>query len=56
MPLLIRVAERMRAPKAADVLARIDPAKAKQVTAEAGQADRAAARCGEWLSQRPMVW
>jgi hypothetical protein len=26
--------ERMRAPKSADVLARMDPAKAKQVTAE----------------------
>ena len=34
MPLLIRVVERMRTPKSADVLARMDPAKAKQVTAE----------------------
>jgi flagellar motility protein MotE (MotC chaperone) len=34
MPILIRVVERMRAPKSADVLARMDPAKAKQVTAE----------------------
>jgi len=34
MPLLIGVVERMRAPKAAIVLARIDPAKGKQVTAE----------------------
>ena len=34
MPILIRVVERMRAPKSADVLARMDPAKAKQLTAE----------------------
>jgi flagellar motility protein MotE (MotC chaperone) len=34
MPILIRVVERMRTPKSADVLARMDPAKAKQVTAE----------------------
>jgi flagellar motility protein MotE (MotC chaperone) len=34
MGVLIKVVERMRAPKSADVLARMDPAKAKQVTAE----------------------
>jgi flagellar motility protein MotE (MotC chaperone) len=34
LPILIRVVERMRAPKSADVLARMDPAKAKQVTTE----------------------
>jgi flagellar motility protein MotE (MotC chaperone) len=34
MPILIRVVECMRSPKSADVLARMDPAKAKEVTAE----------------------
>ena len=34
MPVLIRVVERMREPKSADVLARMDPLKAKQVTTE----------------------
>ena len=34
MPILISVVERMRAAKSADVLARMDPTKAKQVTAE----------------------
>jgi len=34
MPVLIRVVERMREPKSADVLARMDPVKAKQVTTE----------------------
>jgi flagellar motility protein MotE (MotC chaperone) len=34
MPILLKMVERMRAPKSADVLARMDPAKAKQVTAE----------------------
>lgn len=34
MPILISVVERMREAKSADVLARMDPAKARQVTAE----------------------
>ena len=34
MPVLIRVVERMREPKSADVLARMDPVKARQVTTE----------------------
>lgn len=34
MPILISVVERMRESKSADVLARMDPAKARQVTAE----------------------
>ena len=34
MPVLIRVVERMREAKSADVLARMDPVKAKQVTTE----------------------
>jgi flagellar motility protein MotE (MotC chaperone) len=34
MPVLIRVVERMREAKSADVLARMDPVKARQVTAE----------------------
>lgn len=34
MPILISVVERMRESKPADVLARMDPAKARQVTAE----------------------
>jgi flagellar motility protein MotE (MotC chaperone) len=34
MPVLIRVVERMREAKSADVLARMDPIKAKQVTTE----------------------
>ena len=34
MPVLVRVVERMREAKSADVLARMDPVKAKQVTAE----------------------
>jgi flagellar motility protein MotE (MotC chaperone) len=49
MPVLIRVVERMREAKSADVLARMDPVKAKQVTTELArrtkllQAGRAAA-------------
>jgi flagellar motility protein MotE (MotC chaperone) len=34
MPVLIQVVERMHEPKSADVLARMDPVKAKQVTTE----------------------
>jgi flagellar motility protein MotE (MotC chaperone) len=34
MPVLLRVVERMREPKSADVLARMDPVKARQVTIE----------------------
>jgi flagellar motility protein MotE (MotC chaperone) len=34
MPVLIRVVERMHEAKSADVLARMDPVKAKQVTTE----------------------
>ena len=34
MPVLIAVVERMREAKSADVLARMDPVKAKQVTSE----------------------
>jgi flagellar motility protein MotE (MotC chaperone) len=48
MPVLLEVVERMRAVKSADVLARMDPVKAKQVTSELArrsellEADRAA--------------
>ena len=34
MPVLIRVVERMREAESADVLALVDPVKAKQVTTE----------------------
>lgn len=40
MPGLIRVVERMRQAKSADVLARMDPVKAKQVTAELARRTR----------------
>jgi flagellar motility protein MotE (MotC chaperone) len=40
MPVLIRVVERMREAKSADVLARMDPVKAKQVTTELARRTR----------------
>lgn len=40
MPVLIRVVERMREAKSADVLARMDPVRARQVTAELARRTR----------------
>ena len=53
MSVLIRVVERMREAKSADVLARMDPVRARQVTAELArrtrllEAGRAAAAAAE---------
>ncbi|MGH6912681.1 MAG: MotE family protein, partial [Geminicoccales bacterium] len=43
LPLLVQVVQRMREARAADVLARMDPVKAKQVTAELARRSRPSA-------------
>jgi flagellar motility protein MotE (MotC chaperone) len=47
MPLLVQVVQRMREAKSADVLARMDPVKAKQLTAELVRRSRPSGSAGE---------
>jgi len=50
MPVLIRVVERMREAKSADVLARMDPVKARQVTGELARRGQLASPSGDETS------